>query len=475
MAGSEGCEAQPKPGSAAVISLELDAMKWAEQQFGQCNLGDARRTRRAVQFAAQVAADPDASTPVQAECWSDLKAAYRLIGEEDVTFAALASGHWNLTRDRDSGTYLILGDTTELDFGLSRDIQGVSPVACNWGRGFLLHSGLMIDAETEAVVGLAGQVIHHRKPASKTESSSQKLKRPRESDVWGQVVEQIGGPRGSARFIHVFDRGADNYEVFCRVIDCHGDFVIRAARLNRKGLHEGQEITLEQRLQKLPLAGTYELQVRANKNQPARTAKIEVRFGSVMLKVPRHQSPWLRQHGPATLTLSSVEVREVDAPRGVKPLRWVLFTTLPVTSFTRAWDVIEYYEKRPVIEEFHKALKTGCRIEDRCYHTGERLEAIAGLLSVVAIRLLQLRSQARVEPERPAAEVVPQPWITMLTCLRRNKTITTARQFFRELAGLGGFLGRKNDGEPGWITLWRGFEKLQFAMRATRAYRNKCG
>ncbi len=457
------------------MSVELDAMKWAEQQFGQCDLGDARRTRRAVQFAAQVAAAPDASTPAQTECWSDLKAAYRLIDEEDVTFAALVSGHWNLTRDRDSGTYLVLGDTTELDFGLSREIRGVSPVACNWGRGFLLHSGLMIDAETEQVVGLAGQVIHHRKPVAKTENSSQKLKRPRESDVWGQVVEQIGPPRGSARFIHVFDRGADNYEVFCRVTQRRGDFVIRAARLNRKVLHEGQEMTLAQRLEALPLAGTYELKVRANHKQRARTAKIEVRSGSVTLRAPRAQSPWLRQHGPATMTLGVVEVREVRAPRGVKPLRWVLFTTLPATSFKQAWKIIEYYEKRPVIEEFHKALKTGCRLEDRCYHTGKRLEAATGLLSVVAIRLLQLRSQARVEPERPAAEVVPGPWITMLTCLRRKKALITVGQFYRALAGLGGYLGRKSDGEPGWITIWRGFEKLQFAMRAIRAHRNKCG
>jgi hypothetical protein len=455
--------------------LELDPMKWAEQQFGTCELGDARRTRRAVHFAAQIAADPDASTPLQTETWSELKAAYRLIDEEDVTFAALAGGHWKRTRDRSSGTYLILGDTTELDFGMSRQIDGIRPVGNGWGRGFLLHSGLMVDAQTEEVIGLAGQVIRYRQAKPRGENTTQRLQRGRESDIWGEVIEQIGAPRGDAQFIHVFDRGADNFEIFCRVVNCHGDYVIRAAQLTRKLLQEGSELTLEKRLAQLPLAGTYELTVRANKQQPARTAQVEVRFGAVTLKAPAHRSPWLRAAGQRSLAMNVVEVREIKPPRGAQRLRWVLYTSLPVTRFTHAWKVIGYYEKRPLIEEFHKALKTGCRVEERGYHTGSRLEAITGLLSVAAIRLLQLRSVARTQPELPAVEIVPPHWVTMLERLRPKRTIKTVRQFFRELAGLGGFLGRNSDGEPGWITIWRGFEKLQMAVRALHNYRKNCG
>ena len=458
-----------------MASVELDPQKWAEQQFGACELGDVRRTRRAVQFAAQIAAAPAASTPAQAESWADLKAAYRLIAAEDVTFEALARGHWELTCARDSGTYLLLGDTTEVDFGFRRQLTGVGPVANHWGRGFLLHSGLMINAQTEEVVGLAGQVIHHRTPAPRGENAVQRLQRPRESDIWGRVVEQIGPPRGSTQFIHIFDRGADNFEVFCRVLACRCDFVIRAAQLQRKVRHAGQELALEQCLALLPLAGTYALQVRAHHRQPARTAQIEVRYGAVQLPAPQHQSPWLRARQSGPLSLQVVEVREVQPPRGVAPLRWVLLTTLPVTSFTRAWQVIEYYEKRPVIEEYHKALKTGCRLEHRAYHTGARLEAITGLLSIVAIRLLQLRSLARHEPQRAVTAVVPPHWVTMLRRLRPQRCVTTVGQFFRELAGLGGFLGRESDGPPGWLTLWRGYEKLQFALRALHDYQQKSG
>ena len=124
------------------------------------------------------------------------------------------------------------------------------------------------------------------------------------------------------------------------------------------------------------------------------------------------------------------------------------------------------YEKRWLIEGFHKALKTGCRVEERQYADGQSLSALAGLLSVVAVRLLQLKAMARAEPNRPASEVVPRIWLRGLEILRRRPVLgCTVREFYRPLAGLGGYLGRKGDGEPGWITLWRGFDKLALAIR----------
>ena len=462
-------------GSVSMSLVEMEPLRWAEQQFGECELGDSRRTERAVLFAAQIAAGPDASTPAQTEHWSDLKAAYRLIDEEDVTFAALANPHWQLTRNRESGTYLILGDTTEVNFGWHRKIRGASRIGSSRGQGFLLHSGLMVEPRTRAVIGLAGQVIRHRVAAPRGENSSQKLKRDRESLLWGQLVEQIGPPPADVQFIHVFDRGADNFEVFCRVLDSRGDFVIRAAMLHRKVFRGERELTLDQRLAELPVADHQELAVSANKNQPKRIARISIRYGSVTLKAPKHRSPWLQERGTKVLDLHVVELRETRPPRGVTPLRWVLFTSLPVHSLSAALRVIEHYEQRWLIEEFHKALKTGCRAEERGYQTAARLETITALLSVTAVRLLQLRSLARTEPTRPAAEVVPKSWITMLSSLRRGKRINTVREFFRELAGLGGFLGRKHDGGPGWITTWRGYEKLQFATRALHDYRQRCG
>ena len=119
-----------------------------------------------------------------------------------------------------------------------------------------------------------------------------------------------------------------------------------------------------------------------------------------------------------------------------------------------ARTILGYYEKRWLVEEFHKALKTGCRLESRQYETAKRLEAICGMLSVLAVRLLQLKIVARNEPDRPAEEVVPKRWILMLQAMRKRKVTAawTVCKFYRELAMLGGFLGRKSDGQPGWMT-----------------------
>jgi len=459
------------------MTVELDVNVWAEQQFESCDLGDARRTARAVKAAAQFAADPSGSTPDQTETWSDCKAAYRLFDEEDVTFAALAGPHWRQTVGQARGHCLLIGDTTIVSFGADRDIQGLGIIE---GRtyGYLLHSALMVDADSEAILGLAGQTIHYRRPVPPDETARQSKLRERETKVWGEVVDIAGPPPEGVRFTHVFDRGGDSFEVYCHLLQHRCDWVVRAAQLTRLiSTPQGATEQLKDYLATLPAAGSYELKVRANHQQPPRTARVEVRQGTIGMPVPRDCGRYARECGITLITMNVVEVREVNASQGVTPLRWVLLTSHDASTFEKAWRVIEYYEKRPLIEEFHKALKTGCRLEERQYRTAKRLEALTAVLSVVAVRLLQLKSVARVDPERPAEQVVPQRWIRMLSWARKSKRkpIVTVRDFFRGLAGLGGFLGRKHDGEPGWITLWRGFEKLNLLLRGFDAMQQKCG
>ncbi len=193
---------------------------------------------------------------------------------------------------------------------------------------------------------------------------------------------------------------------------------------------------------------------------------------------------WVKSCGLSSIRTWVVEVREVDAPKGVEPIRWVLYTSLPVTTFDEACLVIEYYGARWLVEEYHKALKTGCRVTKRTLREAARLEPMVGLMSVVAVRLLQLKSVARSNPDRPARQVVPQLWLVMLKVVRKNLrrvSDLTVREFYRELAKLGGFLGRKSDGEPGWITIWRGWQKLNTMVRGAelalqfKSELEKCG
>lgn len=458
-----------------MATMELEIKAWAEQNFGECQLGDQRRTRRAVTLAAQAASHPDGSTPSQTETWAGCKAAYRLFDQDDVTFEGLCEPHWQHTRTRTGGTWLLIGDTTQLEFG--RDLPGLGPTGDGGGFGFHLHSSLMVHAQTEEVAGLAGAELFHRQPAPPKETLRQKKNRSRESEVWGRVVDLVGPPPEEARFIHVFDAGADNYEVFCHLQMQQCGWVVRVAQKDRL-VHaaDGSCRQLKAFVQSQPLAGAYELQLRSRKNQPARTAMMEVRCSSFSMPLPKQATPFMKQCGIREIPMSVIEAREVDAPDGVEPLHWILLTSEPVEKFEDAWTIIGWYEKRPVVEDYHKCLKTGCRVESRQYETSARLERVTGLLSVVAVRLLQLKFAARIDPDRPAKDVVPGPWLDMLKSLRkRSHRIHTVGEFFRSLAMLGGFLGRKNDGQPGWITIWRGLNKLLLCLRGAEAMKHKYG
>jgi hypothetical protein len=444
-------------------------------------LGDRRRTERLIQVAEQVANHPAASFPKQMRSWGDLKAAYRLFDALEVTFQAIAGPHWRQTRCVQPGRYLVLADTTEIDFGYHRDIEGLSRIGNGSSTGFLLHNALLVESRSQALVGVAAQTIHYRQPRPKKESTSQRLKRERESRVWGEVIDQVGPPREGIEWVHVCDRGADDFEVFCHLRQNRSHWVVRASSRHRLILTpDGGKTPLDEYLRTLPVAGSYELHLRARPRQAARVAKLEVRFAPLEMPVPRHRSSYVQSLNPEPIPMWVVWVREVDPPKDQPPIEWVLYTSLPVKTFDDAWQIVEYYECRWLIEEYHKALKSGCSVQDRLLRSADRLEAMVGLMSVVAVRLLQLKSVARYEPDRPARSVVPPLWLEMLKAARKNLRRVwdlTIHQFYRELAKLGGFLGRRHDGEPGWITIWRGWEELHTLVRGAELAINakKCG
>jgi len=292
--------------------LILDTNTWAQQQFSDCQLGDERRTRRLVRLAEQVVSHPSGGFPEQTETWADLKAAYRLLDRAEVTFQSVGEVHWEQTRRRSAGRYLVLGDTTELDFGFHRDIPDLGPTGNGGGWGFLLHSGLLVAAEGEEIFGLAGQRIHYRKPAPHKENTTQRLERDRESKVWGEVIDAVGRPSEDVELVHVLDRGADNFEVYCHCLEQGTDWVVRVTQKNRNILTpDDRRMPLKAYLTTLPLSGTYELSLRARPGQAARTAKLQVRYGALLAH--RHgrelgigQSSTQAQRAPRVLILGHV-------------------------------------------------------------------------------------------------------------------------------------------------------------------------
>jgi len=451
--------------------ITQDNSTWIQNQFGDCDLGDKRRSQRLTKVAAHMLACPEKSLPRQNRQWSDLKAAYRLFNSPGVTFEAVATQHWKQTRQTKPGRFLLIGDTTDIDHSFHQGIVGLGMLGDGRGRGMQLHSCLMYDCGQKQIVGSAGGLIHYRQRTPENETRRQRLERERESEIWGKVVDSVGSAPDGSQWIHVFDRGGDDFETMCHIRLKGCDWVIRAAKLTRKvNTSDGRSLSLQEALDEASLLGTYDLNLRSRPGVKARTAKIEVSTLSVTFPRPWHHSKWVKQCGIKELAVNVVVVQEVDAPSGVTPICWILLTSLPTNSFEDALQVIEDYENRWLIEEYHKVLKTGCNLEVHALRTTERLEPLIGLISVIGVRLFQMKLIGRNQPSVQASTHVPSSWLKCLGLAQPKLKLAnmTVYTFFREIAKLGGFLARKGDGEPGWQTVWRGYQTLQSLLDGMR-------
>jgi len=449
----------------------LDNDQWIDSQFASCQLGDQRRTQRLLKVSSQMLNSPDQSLPKQNPLWADLKGAYRLFQNDRVTFDAVASQHWQQTRQTKPGRYLLICDTTDIDHKSHRATTGLGILGDGRGRGMQLHNCLVYNCHDKLIEGTAGALVYYRKHVPENETEMQRLNRVRESDLWGNLVDEVGSAPAGSQWIHVFDRGGDNFEAMCHIELSGCDWVIRASKLDRKVINEdGQEIALKAALDDAHVLGSYELDLRSRPGVKARMAKIQVSVVKVTFPRPRHHSQWVKQCGINELSMNVVLVQEIDPPKGVTPIRWVLLTSLPVETFEDAWQVIEDYENRWLVEEYHKVIKTGCSVEKHALRSADRLEPLIGLISVLGVRLFQLKLIGRSQPDAKASSHVPSSWLKCLKLARPKLKITdmSVYTFFRELAKMGGFLGRKSDGEPGWETTWHGLKKLQGLLDGLR-------
>jgi hypothetical protein len=163
-------------------------------------------------------------------------------------------------------------------------------------------------------------------------------------------------------------------------------------------------------------------------------------------------------------TLNVVEVREADAPAGSQPLHWLLLTSLPCQRWSEVQRIIGRYTARWWIEEYHKALKSGVGAEESQMQYAYRIETLVAVLAIVAVRLLNAKWLARTRGTEPVDPDLFGPDALKLLAARFGKPACgwTHQSALIAVARLGGFLARKQDGMPGWQTIWRGWQRLMW-------------
>lgn len=451
-------------------SMIQTAGQWSACMMAGVELGDKRRVQRAIQVLERIAMSPSASIPTQMDSPGDAKAAYRLFAAPEVTFDAICAEQWRLTRAAASqaSTVLMIQDTTKLNFGFNSRTKGLGPIGCEpCGKGLHLHTTLAV-VPGEQVLGVAHQDLWRRRPAPKGETRSARRDRPKESDCWQEAIIATGTPPPGSRWIHVGDREADIYGVFerCRTTGCDCVVRVNGSAANRRSVagHEeswpdGSVKQLKQVTRTRPDMGRYQLDLRGRDGLKARSITLVVSAGPVTILSPRTDLISERSHQ----RLWAVRACELRADGQRKPggIEWTILTTVAVTDEKSALGVIEWYSQRWLIEEYHKCLKSGCSVEKRQLQESQRLEPLIGLLCMTAARLLALKLAARRTPDARAMQVASPEHVRMMARKRGlDPRIMTCREFWRHTARMGGFMGRKGDGDPGWQTLWRGWQTL---------------
>lgn len=429
------------------------------QTMGSVALGDPRRARRVVHTLTALAANPMTSLPAALAHPAGLKAAYRLLHSAAVTVEALLTPHWQATRTAAGlrPVCLLVQDTTEVDYTAHRATTGLGPIGNGRGQGFLLHSVLAIVPPTRQVLGLVHLAPRLRVAAPRRgERCSERRQRPRESDLWPEAVTAIGSPPPGTTWVHVGDRGADLFPFLQTCQQQGGAFLVRAAQDRRATLADGPPLHLLTTARALPPQATRPQDLPARPGQSARTATVALAWTALTLQPPT---------GLRAATAQSVwvlRVWEPDPPADVAPLEWVLVTSVPTTSLADAWERVDWYQCRWLVEDYHQALKTGCQLETSQLRDKDALWRLVALRAPVAVRLLQLRALARTQSAQPATTVLPADVVAVVAA----KTGTTAAGMtadtgWRLLARLGGHQGRRRDGPPGWLTVWRGWLQVQ--------------
>jgi hypothetical protein len=450
--------------------------------FGQCDLGDGRRTARLVALGAELAKDGGGT--VASACGDDAGAAeggYRLLRNKHVSVEAIAEGGFASAAEMASEVELLLAiqDTTTLSYSHSvaeqlGDLGGPEKAE---GRGWFVHNTLLLDGRTGKTVGLIDQERWRRAPKSRGKRHERKETpyEDKESFKWQAASERVGqrlGAETMSRVVEVCDREADVYEYLAYKLDLNERFVVRSRHDRSVDSEAGR---LWQTVSEQKPLGDYEVKIsqrggqkgsktqKPRKARKGRTAKVTVRSARVTLKPPYRPDRKLHEQ-----EIWIIQVLEERSPKGEDGLEWLLLTTEAADSFETARAVIGHYERRWRIEDYHKAWKSGCRVEDQRLQAPDNLERMAVILAFVAVRLFQLKEMSEDKSELPCTAMLSDIawkclWLSVLKKSQPKKLpddVPSLTWAYYGIARLGGFQDTKRTGRVGWAALWKGWVKL---------------
>lgn len=446
-------------------------------EFSNTRLGDERLKKRLMCIVDASEKAPSASLPVQAGSPAALEGTYRFIENDRVSAEAILDAHVQCTVERAKAhPYVyVVHDTTEFKFGGEKHREGLGWVRSEKAQGFLSHFTICVSPTGEPLGTLGLYAWHrHGKPKGHRRQKESQSDPDRESLRWIDSALLSGELLlNKTEAIHLMDREGDSYELFAFLLENEQRFVIRLSHDRRRESGRAAP-TMPKLFETLSSASFFfdrEVVLSARNKQKggfkirqfppraSRLARLEVRATSQEIFIGNGAPT----HLPPSLRLNFVEVRESNPPSGEEPIVWRLVTTEPIDTKEQVAAVVDAYRRRWIIEEFFKALKTGCRYQQHQLESSHTLLILLAIETAVAWRMLLVRWMVHNEPDAPGEKILNSTQLMLLAELAKEKKRKipkkkTVSYVLYEIAALGGHI--KNNGPPGWLVLRRGFDEL---------------
>ena len=448
------------------------ATNWAVSELADAERGDERRTKRLGELANVLGQHPPAALPEACGDGGMLKGASRFFAHDAIEAQDMLQSHGESTYRRldHASVVLAVHDTTAVNWTRHPATQGLGPLGHTAWHGLLVHTTCALTPE-RVPLGLLAQQGWARDPndVGKCARRTHLPISQQESQTWLPSLDAVCTARDCCPTIHlvrVGEREAAVSDVLAAARPAGVDRLLRAAWARWRS---GPERSIWATVEAPPVGDRLLLNVPRRGPQAARAAPWARRFCPVTRCPPRHR----QREGVPAVTRWAVQVQAVDPPTDVTPMAWRLLTTVAVDTMAEASERVEWYADRWGMEGWHRLVHSGCRIEERQWASGERVQRCVTRSRVIAWRIFYATMRARAVPDMPCRVWLEldawQAWYGAIhPCPTPPEAPPSLDQAVRWMAQLGGFVGRRRRDQPGAATLWRG---LQHCMDLTKMSR----
>lgn len=458
---------------------------WIDSEFFDLDFGDKRLDKRFKQISLGVAGKSESNISSSFDSWKDIKACYRFFSNSRVTSDKMMAPHKQRTvaRIKKCSRVLLIQDTCVLSYPNRPGTKNLGLCSKHYSsetpaKGLISH-GLLALSDTGLPLGILGQKFVDRKTFKAngrlTKQQYQRLPiAKKESFKWLELIKECSKRDfGETQTIHVADREGDIYELYRDCLDWGENFLVRASHnraINKNRRREEPNERLFERLESARTMGTMTVKVNSKvQGKKYRKATLSVKYMSFMMPPPPNRTLNNSDNNLPMIKVTAVTAIENNPPKDEEQLNWVLLTNLPIESVSDAKDKVRLYSMRWNIELLHKIIKSGFKVENAQLRDGENLKKYFVLCSILAWRIFWIARFFKESKEKSCEIVLSEKeWKVLYRKFNKGKPIPTSPPSIGDIyfliAKLGGFIGRKGDGDPGFVSIWRGWTRFTDLM-----------